>query len=259
VDSHCHLQHAGFDDDRDAVIERARKAGIVRILVPGWDPDSSEAALQLAAAQPDLLVAAVGVHPHDAEATGEAEWARIEALASDPKCVAVGEIGLDFYRNLSPPEAQREALARQLALAGGLGKPVVIHDRDAHDEIRDTLIAWAGHAAAPLERPLLGVLHCFSGDQAVAAALVDAGFLVSFALPVSFRSAIGPRAAAIALQEDAILVETDAPFLGPVAGGRNEPTTVLRVATEVARLRDTTPERIADLAAQGLHRLLGSR
>jgi TatD DNase family protein len=257
VDSHCHLQHAAFDDDRDAVIQRARQAGIVRILVPGWDPDSSEAALQLAATNPDLLVAAVGVHPHDAAATGEAGWARIEALASDPRCVAVGEIGLDFYRNLSPPEVQREALARQLALAGGLGKPVVIHDRDAHDEIRDTLIAWAGRGAAP-ERPLRGVLHCFSGDEPLAAALAAAGFVVSFALPVSFRSATGPRAAAIALPEEAILVETDAPFLGPVAGGRNEPSTVLRVATEVARLRGTTPEMIADQAAKALHRLLGS-
>jgi len=256
VDSHCHLQHPAFDGDRDAVIERARAAGIRRILVPGWDLASSERALELAAAHPDLLLAAVGVHPHDAAATDEAAWAGIEALAADPACVAVGEIGLDFYRNLSPPQVQREAFARQLALGGRLGKAVVVHDRDAHAEVRDTLLAWCG-APGGAHRSTPGVLHCFSGDEPMATALAGAGFLISFALPVSFRSAGGPRTAVASLPLDAILIETDAPYLGPGSGQRNEPTTVLRVATEIARLRSTSPEEVAAQAARCLDRLAG--
>lgn len=183
----------------------------------------------------------MGVHPHDAAAADEAVWARIEALAADPRCVAVGEIGLDFHRNLSPPDVQREAFTRQLALAAGLGKPVLVHCRDAHADVTDALLAWLGRAG----RGGRGALHAFSGDAAMATRLAAAGFLISFALPVAFRSAIGPRAAAAALPPEAILLETDSPYLGPDTSRRNEPTTVLRVAAEIARLRDDTPESVA--------------
>lgn len=220
------------------------EAGIERILVPGWDLPSSEAALELAARHAPLVQAAVGIHPHDAAAVaaaGEAAWAHLESLVADARCVAVGEIGLDFYRKLSPPDVQRAVLARQLELAGRLGKPVLVHDRDAHSEITAALLAWPGGA----DRPGRGVLHAYSGDAAMATALAAAGFLISFALPVSFRSAIGPREAAVTLPSNAILVETDAPFLGPDPGRRNEPSTALRVAVELARLRGTDPQVIA--------------
>jgi TatD DNase family protein len=225
--------------------------------VPGWDLASSQRALELRAEHPDLVLAAVGIHPHDSATTDEAAWTRVEALAADPACVAVGEIGLDFHRNLSPPQVQLEAFARQLALAGRLGKPVIVHDRDAHQEVRDTLLAWA-RAPEGAHRSVPGVMHCFSGDGPMATALAAAGFLISFALPVSFRSAGGPRAAVASLAADAILVETDAPFLGPGSGQRNEPTTVLRVAAEIARLRGTSAVAVAARAARGLDALTAS-
>lgn len=205
--------------------------------------------MALAARHPDLLVPAVGIHPHHAAEVDEAAWARLEALAAEPTVGAIGEIGLDFYRMLSPEEAQRDAFTRQLDLAARLRRPVIVHDRDAHAAVREALLGWRGPGRAPR-----GVLHAFSGDPAMAEPLVASGFLVSFALPLAFRSAVGPRAVAGLVAEDAFLVETDAPWLGP-GPGRNEPTTVLRVAAELARLRGTAPERIAASAGRTLRRL----
>jgi TatD DNase family protein len=247
ADSHCHLQDRQFDPDREAVLERAAAAGIERILVPGWDVPSSEAALELAARHAPLLQAAVGVHPHDsaaADEAGEAAWERIEELAADPMCVAVGEIGLDLERNISPPDVQLNAFRRQLDLAARERKPVLVHCRGAHAAVTDALLAWSGRAG----RRGRGALHAFSGDAAMATRLADAGFLISFALPIAFRSASAPREAARVLPPDAILLETDAPYLGPDRTRRNEPTTVLRVASEVARLRADAPESVATRA-----------
>jgi TatD DNase family protein len=234
VDSHAHLQHERFDADRDAVIARAVEAGIERICVPGWDIASSEAALDIASRHRSVIDAAVGVHPHHAAEMDERAWGRLEELVADSRTRAVGEIGLDFFRNLSPPEVQREALARQLAIAKANDLPVLVHDREAHDAVTAALVAWAGR----------GMLHAFSGDAEMARRLVDAGFVVSFALPVSFGSAVGPRAAAAALPDGSFLVETDSPYLGPDAPRRNEPTTVLRVIAELGRLRGTDPEAL---------------
>jgi len=241
------------------VIDRAQDAGIVRLLVPGWDVASSEAALELGDRYPSLIAAAVGVHPHHASEVDEAAWGRLDSLVADPRTVAVGEIGLDFFRNLSPPDVQRDALARQLDLAQRSGKPVLVHDRDAHPEVTEALLAWrqASRSETPASTaPAAGVLHCFSGDAEMAAALAAVGFLVSFALPVTFRSADGPRAAAAQLADEAILVETDAPWLGPGPDRRNEPITALRVAAELARLRGTSPDAIAGIANANLARLL---
>lgn len=237
VDSHAHLQHERFDGDREAVIERAVAAGIERILVPGWDLASSEAALALAERHPGLIQAAVGVHPHHAAEMDETAWARLEGLAAEPLALAVGEIGLDHHRNLSPPDAQRAALSRQLEIAATRGLPVLVHDRNAHADVTEALLAWA--AAGPGRR---GVLHAFSGDRPMAEALVAAGFIISFALPVAFRSADGPREAAAVLPAGTFTVETDSPYLGPDRDRTNEPTTVLRVTAELARLRGVEPE-----------------
>jgi TatD DNase family protein len=206
-------------------------AGIERICVPGWDLASSEAALELADGHPGLIDAAVGVHPHHAADMDEAAWSRLETLIADPRARAVGEIGLDYYRNLSPPAAQRDALGRQLNLAARRNLPVLVHDREAHEDVAVALVSWGGR----------GALHAFSGDAEMARRLTDAGFVVSFALPVAFGSAAGPRAAAAAIAEESFMVETDAPYLGPDAAGRNEPTTVLRVVAELARLRQVDP------------------
>ena len=237
------------------MIERAVGAGLARILVPGYDLASSRAAIELAEAHPGLIDAAVGVHPHYASSPSAAEWEELAALAAHPRVVAVGEIGLDFHRNLSPRVAQRAALLLQLEIAAEAGKPVLVHDRDAHEEVQGALLAWPG----PADRELRGVLHCFSGDAPLALALSAGGYLISFALPVAFSSAHGPRAAAAALPEGSYLVETDSPWLAPGgAGARNEPTTALRVAAELARLRSTTPEAIAADSAAAYRRLVGS-
>ena len=228
-------------------------AGIERILVPGYDLASSRAAVELAVSRPGLLQAAVGIHPHHAAAAAERDWPQLAELAARPEVVAIGEIGLDFFRNLSPPDVQRDAFSRQLDLAARVGKPVLVHDRDAHEAITATLLAWAGPG-----RAVRGVLHAFSGDAPMAERLVAAGFLVSFALPLAFRSASGPRAAAAALADGSFLVETDAPWLAP--GGaeqRNEPTMALRVAGELARLRVTSPESVTNSVRSAYERLLG--
>ena len=164
----------------------------------------------------------------------EAAWSRLEALTADPRVAAVGEIGLDHHRLLSPREAQRDAFLRQLELARRRSLPVIVHDRQAHSDVAEALVGSG----------VRGFLHAFSGDSAMAQRLVDAGFVVSFALPVAFRSAGGPREAAAALADGTYVVETAAPYLGPDADARNEPTTALRVVAELARLRGAEPEAL---------------
>ena len=229
------------------MIARAVEAGIERICVPGWDLASSESALELASRHPGIVDAAAGIHPHHAAEMDEPAWARLEALVTDTRTRAVGEIGLDYHRNLSPPDVQREAFDRQLSLAATRDLPVLVHDRDAHEDVTATLLAWGGP----------GALHAFSGDAEMARRLTDAGFAVSFALPVAFRSAVGPRAAATALAAGTFLVETDAPYLGPDSARRNEPTTVMRVVAELGRLRGVEPGTLVSPVRGAYDRLIG--
>jgi TatD DNase family protein len=193
---------------------------------------------------------AVGIHPHYAAAATQTDWTAVEALAAEQGVMAVGEIGLDFYRNLSPPDVQRNALARQLDLAARVHKPVVVHDREAHEEVTAALVAHAPHGAG-----VPGILHAFSGDAAMAHALVTAGYLISFALTVSFPKNTGPREAAATLPIANLLVETDSPYLGVAKDQRNEPTTVLRTAAVLARLRNEDPELIGAAARTSYQRL----
>lgn len=157
--------------------------------------------------------------------------------------MAIGEIGLDYHRNLSTPEAQREGLQRQLQLASERQLPVIVHDREAHADVLAALTSWQPSRAEPRWK---GILHCFSGDRELALRLNAARFLVSFALPVTFSSARAQRDAAAWLPPGGLIVETDSPWLGPGAQTRNEPTTVLRVLAEIARLRNTEPVRLVD-------------
>jgi TatD DNase family protein len=225
---------------------------VERICVPGWDRPSSERAVELAARYPDLLVPAVGIHPHDVGSATDADWEAIERLAREPSVVAVGEIGLDFYRNLSPREAQAEGLQRQLRMAETVGKPVLVHDREAHAEITDALVN------RPASGAVAGVLHCFSGDAAMAQRLVEAGYLISCALAIRFGAWRAARAAVAELPAEVILLETDAPFLGLSPGRRNEPAAVLGVEADLARLRGATPQSIADAARGAWERIFGA-
>ena len=237
------------------MIARAAAAGIERLLGPGYDLASSRAAVELARRYA-AVQAAVGIHPHYAAAATDADWEALAGLAAEPEVVAIGEIGLDYHRNLSAPDVQREAFQRQLSLATTRQKPVLVHDRDAHDHVRAGLLGWAGpDRGAGAAR---GVLHAFSGDAELAAELAAAGFLVSFALPLTFSSAKGPRAAAASLPAGSFLTETDSPWLAPQGKeARNEPTTALRVAVELARLRGSTPEAVVGEVAAAFDRLLG--
>ena len=235
VDTHAHLHDPAFDDDRDVVLSRARDAGVGTLITVGTDLETSALAAGLAAEQPDAF-AVVGVHPHDAKTWNPAARETLGALARQPGVVAIGEIGLDFFRNLSPPDEQRAAFEAQLDLADELELPVVIHSRDAHEETRETLERWA--ATTPVTGPR-GVLHCFSGDLRLAAAYAELGFLISFAGPVTYPKNDLLRAAAAGLPSEAMVVETDCPYLSPQGrrGKRNEPAYVIETATLIAELR----------------------
>jgi TatD DNase family protein len=240
-DTHAHLHFPEFAGDLDAVLARARAAGVRRMVTIGTDVATSRAAAALAARKPDVW-AAVGIHPHEAADADEAALTEIERLASAPRVVAIGETGLDFFRDRSPREAQTRAFTAQVALARRLGKPVLVHCRDAHAE---TLALLA--ADGPLERG--GIMHCFSGDVALARRCIELGLLVSLAGPVTYPKPGALPDVARAIPADRLVVETDCPFLPPqpYRGKRNEPAYLAITAARVAELRG---EPLADLAGR---------
>ena len=251
VDSHAHLDFPQFDADRETVIERAREAGLVAILNVGVDLASSRAAVALAE-QHDFIYAAVGVHPHDAKTVTPAVLDRLRELARHPKVVAIGEIGLDYYRDLSPRPVQRRAFAQQLALAAELGLPVVVHSREAHGDVLDALRDWQGSG---------GVLHSYSAGPKRLEEVIALGFYIGLSGPITFPKARRLRAVAAAVPLDRLLVETDCPYLTPVPyrGRRNEPAYVRYVAEAVAHARGATIEAVAQATAENVQRLFGLR
>jgi TatD DNase family protein len=240
-DTHAHLHFPEFAGDLDAVLERARAAGVRRILTIGTDVPTSRAAAALASREPDVW-AAVGIHPHEAAEADEAALAEIERLAGGPRVVAIGETGLDFFRDLAPREAQEGAFRSQLALARRIGKPVLVHCRDAHDQtlglIGETDVSTYG-----------GIMHCFSGDVGIARRCLDLGLLVSLAGPVTYPKPGALPEVARFVPADRLVVETDCPFLPPqpYRGKRNEPAYLATTAARVAELRG---EPLAELAAR---------
>lgn len=241
IDSHAHLDFPPFDPDREAVIARARAVGMVAILNVGADLESSRASVALAQ-QYDFIYAAVGIHPHDAKTLTPAVLEELRHLARHPKVVAVGEIGLDYYRDLSPRPVQRQAFADQLALAAELGLPVVIHSRDALDDTLAILRGWSGR----------GVLHSYSGGPEWLEEVLALGFSVGISGPVTFPNAHRLWAVAAAVPLDRLLVETDCPYLTPepYRGRRNEPAYVWYVAGGVARARGISAEEVARITTE---------
>ncbi len=231
VDTHAHLNSREFDGDRPEVLRRAAEAGVEWIVDVGADLAGSRRAVALAAAEPHVW-AAVGVHPHDAAMFDAAALNELRALAADGRVLAIGEIGLDYYRDLSPRPLQREALAAQLALAQDLGLPVIVHDRDAHDDTLAMLRSAAG-------RGLRGVMHCFSGGPELARDVLDLGLYIGIAGPVTYPKASRLAEVVRLAPLERLLVETDCPYLAPQAyrGRRNEPAYVRLVAERVAELR----------------------
>jgi TatD DNase family protein len=231
TDTHCHLDLPEFDPDREAVVEHARRAGLVRILVPGLDLAGSRRAAELAQSDP-ILRFAPGVHPHGSGEFSDGVLDELRALARAPGAVAIGEIGLDYFRNLAPHDLQREAFRAQLALARELGLPAIVHIRDAEDDALAILSA-AGSG-------LRGVLHAFSGSRALAERLGEMGFYFGIGGPLTYPGAANLRETFRALPPDRILLETDAPYLPPEGnrGKRNEPALVLAVARKAAAERN---------------------
>ena len=247
VDSHCHLDFGMFDQDRDAVLERARVAGVRYIINPGYNVASSRRAVRLAERH-DEVYAAVGVHPHEAKTLGDEGLADLRQLAAHPKVVAIGEIGLDFYRDLSARDVQGQAFRAQLRLASETGLPVVVHSRDAHEEVMSILTEWTGEGRADAGTPASrGVLHAFSGDRRMADQAFEIGFSLGVAGPVTFRNAGGLRTVIGMSPLERMLLETDAPYLTPhpYRGRRNEPERVSLVANAVAELLGLATEVVA--------------
>ena len=244
-DSHAHL-HDRRMPDRDGAMERMREAGMRGCVTIGTDLEESRKAAALAERHADVWATA-GLHPHDAKDWSPEIEREFRALAQSERVVAIGEIGLDFFRDLSPRETQRTALRAQLGLASELALPVVIHSRDAHEPCFEELAAWvSGGGAAAIGDPV-GVLHCFSGDAALAERYAELGFMISFAGPVTYPKSEALRGAAAALPADRIVVETDCPYLPPQSrrGEKNEPAWAAETAALIAELRGDDPAAFA--------------
>ena len=258
VDSHCHLFFNLFRDDLDEVLGRAWEKGITRILVPGIDLETSRQAVVLSEKYPNLF-AAVGVHPNDALSWQTSSLAQLRELAEHPKVAAIGEIGLDYYRDKTPQGLQREVLKAQLDLAAILRKPVVIHSRQAFTDLWPLLKDWQEsmvQAGNPLSQAP-GVLHSFEGNPEMALQAVEQHFKIGIGGPVTFRSAAGRQELAKGIGLEHILLETDAPFLTPHPhrAQRNEPSYVIFIAEKIAELRAQSLPLVAEATTQNANLL----
>jgi TatD DNase family protein len=251
VDSHAHLDDSAFDADRAAVIERARAAGLKYLLVIGGGTRAEElgGALPIAE-QHGWVYAAAGLHPHEARHFQLAHAEALRALAHHPRLLAIGEIGLDYFYDHSPREAQKQALIGQLELAREVKLPIIIHCRDAWADLRDVI---GNHWQAS---GLGGILHCFSGSRDDAFTFLDWGFLVSFAGNLTFKKAGSLREVAAEIPLDRLLTETDCPYLAPVPyrGKRNEPAYVREVTRQLAALHNLGEEEMGHQAIQNFVR-----
>ena len=243
VDTHAHLQWASFDKDREKVMSRARKAGVEHIVNIGFDLEGSRKAVELAKKY-NGLYATVGIHPHNADQLNQNALDELRKLSENPKVVAIGEIGLDYYRNLSPRETQKKAFEAQLLLAEELKLPVVIHNREAHI---DTL-----KMVSKFEGKIGGIMHCFSGSREMAERHVKSDFYISFAGPVTFPNSHELRRIAKWTGLDKILLETDSPWLAPQnkRGRRNEPAFLLFIAEKIAELKGISVDELAEATTE---------
>lgn len=255
VDSHCHLDGAVFDGDREQVIARARAAGVSFMLAigTGEGPPDLKAAIRIAETHADIG-ATVGVHPHDAQKFDPGTAARLEALCAHPSVLAVGEIGLDYHYDNSPRKTQCRVFIQQMEIAAATRKPIAIHTRDAWDDTLDLLrLHWSGNG-------LGGIMHCFSGNSEQALQCLEMGFLLSFAGVLTFPRSAELRATARWTPLDRVLVETDAPYLTPAPHRkirRNEPRFVVETARTLAALKGLEFEELAVSTSANFRQLFG--
>jgi TatD DNase family protein len=253
IDSHCHLDSAEFNDDRDAAIERAIAAGLEHMMAIGTGngPPDLEAGVRLADKHA-AFYATVGIHPHDAAKAGPDDLKHLTDLLSHPKVLAVGEIGLDYHYDFSPRDVQKSVFIEQMGIAAHAGKPIVIHTREAWE---DTLALieqhWTPHGIG-------GIMHCFSGGPEESRRAIDLGFYLSFGGIVTFPKALAVQEAAKWAPRDRILIETDAPYLAPVPkrGKRNEPALIVHTARKLAELRGESYEQVCAATSKNFRRLL---
>lgn len=237
-DTHCHLNHEAFTDDFDAVLQRAGEVGVKHILVPGWDVESSQKAVQLAERYPQIL-AAVGFHPEDWQKASIEAVKKIETLALHPRVVAIGEIGLDYHYDSDHKMEQTELLLKMLALADAVDKPVLIHSRESLDDLLGLIHAWK-------PRKNIGILHAFEGNLDQAREVIEMGFHLGVGGPLTYKNSSTKKAVFAEIHESAIVLETDAPYLPPTPfrGQRNEPAYLPLVGEQLALLRGKDPKEL---------------
>lgn len=243
IDSHAHLNDPRFAPDRPAVLERARLAGVTGIINVGYDLPSSRLAVDIAQREPDCW-AVVGVHPHDAALVNDGVLAELRDMAQDSKVIGIGESGLDYFRNLSPPEVQQQVFAQFIGLACDLDLPLVVHCREAQEDVLRLLDEHAGAG-------LRVIMHCFAGGFSFARECVDRGYWLGLAGTLTYPKAYGLRDVAAKMPADRLLVETDCPWLPPQGhrGQRNEPAYVAEVAEYLAVVRRLTIQAVGEMTA----------
>ncbi|MCF6411934.1 TatD family hydrolase [Pseudalkalibacillus salsuginis] len=250
-DTHAHLNAVQFDEDREEVIQRALDEGVSHIVVVGFDRETIKGALDLAEGY-DFIYAAVGWHPVDAIDMAEQDLKWIEELASHPKVVALGEMGLDYHWDKSPKDIQMEVFRKQIRLAKKVDLPIVIHNREATEDVVRILEEENAEEVG-------GIMHCYSGSLEIAKKCMDMNFYISFGGPVTFKNAKKPKEVAAEIPMDRILIETDCPFLSPhpLRGKRNESSYVKYIAAQIAELKGMSVEEIAEKTSDNAFRLFG--
>lgn len=251
IDSHAHIQISQFDSDRDAVLQRALDSGVSNILIIGIDLETSQNAVELAEKHGNLY-ATVGMHPHSAKELTPEILLRFRELLNSPKVIALGEIGLDYFRNLSPHQLQKDAFEKQLDLAEEMELPIIVHNRDAYKDILPILDARRGK--------IKGVLHCFTGDIELMHRSIEIGFYIGIGGIVTYPNAKDIQDVAEQVPLDRLLIETDCPWLTPQfrRGKRNEPAYVLAVAEKIAQLRNIFAEEIGQITTNNFNTLFGT-
>lgn len=247
-DTHCHLDDERFNEDREEACQRMLENDVKHCVCVGSDMASSRRCLELANAHAGIF-AACGVHPHEAKDAKDGYLDELKAMLLQEKCVALGEIGLDYYYDLSPRDVQKRVMEEQMELAIAMDMPVIFHIRDAHGDMVDFF-----RSRKTLPR---GIIHCFSGSAETAMEYVKMGFFISFAGPVTFKNAQNLQRAAEAVPLDRLLCETDSPYLAPVPmrGKRNEPAYVRFVNQKLAELKGISEEEMARITCQNAFRL----
>ncbi len=248
-DSHSHVNMETFAGDLDQILERSFAAGMAGIIAIGTDVSDSIRGVEIAEQWPHVY-ATVGIHPHEVKNATEQSYQILKALADNKKVVAYGEIGLDFYRNHSPREVQVKEFIRQLVLAAELRLPIVIHDREAHQEVLEIIKVEQGYRYG-------GIIHCFSGDYKLAATYVDLGFMISIPGTITFRNNQLQAEVVSRLSLDDLLIETDCPYLTPVPfrGKRNEPLYVQYVAEAIGKIKGESAEVVAEKTCNNARRV----